>query len=366
MPARGFLSIAVAATAWGTGGAVAALLYRTSGLGPIAVSWWRFAIGAAILSAIVTMRRRRTPLIAHSSPVAVAVAVAVVRRHRTPLARRRWGTLAAIGVGLAVYQTAFYGAVAHTGLAVGTVVTLGAGPVLIAFGARVTMGERLGRPGMAAVALALAGLVLLTGGSTEAGTRPALGIGLALLSAAGYAVVTLLTRSRGTAGRPYDTALAGFVVGGVCLLPLALAEGLLPGSVAYGAGTVAWLLYLGAVPSALAYGLFFAGLARVRAATASVVALLEPVVAAGIAVTLLGERLSGAAVAGTAVLLGAVAALVATERAAPATVPGSAAPESTVPGSAAPESTVPESAAPAALPGSVVPTTVPEDEAAAR
>jgi len=287
MRARGFLFISVAATAWGAGGAVAALLYRTSGLGPIAVSWWRFAIGATILGVVLSARRRRLVL-----------------------PRRGWGRLAAVGVGLAVYQTAFYGAIAYVGLAVGTVVTLGAGPVLIAFGARVTMGERLGRAGTAAVALALAGLVLLTGGSAGAGTRPALGIGLALLSASGYAVVTLLTRARGTADKPYDTALAGFVVGGLCLLPLALAEGL---GAAYTPSTAGWLLFLGAVPSALAYGLFFAGLAHVRAATASVVALLEPVVAAGIAVALLGERLSAAAVAGTVVLLGAVAVLVVTE-----------------------------------------------------
>jgi DME family drug/metabolite transporter len=289
MRARGFLFISIAATAWGMGGAVAAHLYRTSGLGPIAVSWWRFVIGAMILGAVFLVRRRR-----------------IARP------RKGWGTLAAVGVGLAVFQTAFYGAIAYAGLAVGTVVTLGAGPVLIAFGARVTMGERLGRAGTAAVALALAGLALLTGGSGGAGTRPALGIGLALLSAAGYAVVTLLTRAGGTAGQPYDTALAGFAVGAVCLLPFALVEGL---GGEYTAETVGWLLYLGAVPSALAYGLFFAGLAHVRAATASVVALLEPVVAAGIAVALLGERLSGAAVAGTLVLLGAVAVLTTAEAA---------------------------------------------------
>lgn len=288
MRARGFLFISVAATAWGTGGAVAAHLYRTSGLGPIAVSWWRFVIGVTILGAVFAMRRRRVAL-----------------------PREGWGARVAVGVGLAVFQTAFYGAIAYAGLAVGTVVTLGAGPVLIAFGARVAMGERLGRAGTAAVALALAGLVLLTGGSGGAGTRPALGIGLALLSAAGYAVVTLLTRAQGTAGQPYDTALAGFAVGGVCLLPFALVEGLDGG---YAAGTVGWLLFLGAVPSALAYGLFFAGLARVRAATASVVALLEPIVAAGIAVALLGERLSGWALAGSVVLLSAVATLISTER----------------------------------------------------
>ena len=50
-----------------------------------------------------------------------------------------------------------------------------------------------------------------------------------------------------------------------------------------------WLLaYVAAVPTALAYALYFAGAAVVRAATVSVIMLLEPVSAAVIAVTLAG------------------------------------------------------------------------------
>jgi DME family drug/metabolite transporter len=67
------------------------------------------------------------------------------------------------------------------------------------------------------------------------------------------------------------------------------------------------LLYLGAVPTALAYGLFFVALGRVRATTASVVALLEPVTAAAIGVTLLHERLTWVMATGAAVLLVAIA-----------------------------------------------------------
>jgi DME family drug/metabolite transporter len=71
--------------------------------------------------------------------------------------------------------------------------------------------------------------------------------------------------------------------------------------------TIGWLLYLGAVPTALAYPMFFAGLATVPATIASVITLLEPVTAAVIAVGLLGERLTASAVAGAIVLLTAVA-----------------------------------------------------------
>jgi DME family drug/metabolite transporter len=71
-----------------------------------------------------------------------------------------------------------------------------------------------------------------------------------------------------------------------------------------------WLLaYIGTVPTALAYGLYFAGAAVVRSATVSVIMLLEPVSAAVLAVTLLGERLTAATLIGTALMLGSVAGL---------------------------------------------------------
>ncbi|GAA0800412.1 DMT family transporter [Spirilliplanes yamanashiensis] len=292
---RGLVYVFIAATAWGTGGAAAALLYRDNGLGPVAVSFWRFVLGAAALAG------------------ALAAARLTAGRRPARLARpagRRW-TLVVTGAGLAVYQTAYFAAVEQAGLAVATVVTLGAGPALIAAGGRLLLDERLGRGGAAAVALALAGLALLGADGGGGGPRPLLGIALALLSAAGYAAVTLLTRGA-PAGDPARTALSGFAVGAVCLLGPAVAEGLWPaGDLRAAAG---WLAYLGVVPTALAYGLFFAGLARIRATTASVVALVEPVTAALIGVLALGERLGAVALLGMAVLLAAVAALAVAER----------------------------------------------------
>ncbi|GAA0916357.1 hypothetical protein GCM10009557_88820 [Virgisporangium ochraceum] len=78
--------------------------------------------------------------------------------------------------------------------------------------------------------------------------------------------------------------------------------------------TAALLLYLMVVPTALAYALFFAGLAVVRATTASVVALVEPLTAAAVAVTLLGERVTPVAALGGAILLGTVFLLMRSER----------------------------------------------------
>ncbi|MEU3060540.1 DMT family transporter [Streptomyces subrutilus] len=290
---RSLLYLVLAGAAWGTAGAAASLLFLSSDLGPLSLSFWRCAGGLVVLLAVLAVRRPR------------------------PLPGRvRPSTRSLIGTGLlfTLFQAAYFAAVRETGLAVGTVVTLGAGPVLIALGGRRWMGERLGLGGGAAVAGALGGLAVLVLGSGGGEVRP-LGVCWALLSAAGYAAMTLRARwlgQRGAGGDPLVTTAWSVGVGTVCLLPLAAAEGLLPHTAE--PGRVLWLLvYVATVPTALAYALYFTGAASVRAATVSVIMLIEPVSAAAIAVLVLGEQLTGAVVVGTVLLLTAVGALIAAE-----------------------------------------------------
>jgi DME family drug/metabolite transporter len=278
---RGLIFVIVAAIAWGTGGVIAAVLYRSTGLGPIAISFWRTAIGVVLLALLYPWIRPRT----------------VAAR------RRPWITLIT-GVGLAIYQTAYYAAVTRSGVAFATVLTLGSAPILIALGARFIIGERLGAVGIVSVAVAPLGLLLVVGGNTGGTTA---GVALSLLSATGYAVVTVLHRTLGGVD-PGRTTLSGFAVAGLCLAPLAIVEGLWP---ARGAGlqTVALLGFLGVFSTAMAYSLFFASLGTVRATTVSVLSLSEPLTAAALAVLLLGERLTWGMASGAAILLGAVALL---------------------------------------------------------
>lgn len=292
---RSLSYLIIAGVAWGTAGAAASLIFRSSDLGPLALSFWRCAGGLVLLLAALVLRPGRRTAAAEPR-------------------RRRLLRIVGTGVGLAVFQTAYFAAVQATGLAVGTVVTLGAGPVLIAVGARLTMGERLGRGGIAAVAGALSGLgVLVLGG--DAGTvRPA-GVALALLSAAGYAAITLLTRWLARGGGGADalaTSAWAFAIAAAALLPMAAGEGIVP-QTAHAAQVVILLVYVAAIPTALAYALYFAGAAVVRAATVSVIMLLEPVSAALIAVVVLREQLTVATVAGTLLLLTAVVGLAVSE-----------------------------------------------------
>ncbi|MET9432023.1 MULTISPECIES: EamA family transporter [unclassified Streptomyces] len=292
---RSLLYLIVAGVAWGTAGAAASLVFRVSDLGPLALSFWRCVGGLVLLLGALALRRG--PVVGSPEP-----------------RRRRVLRILATGIGLTAFQSAYFAAVEVTGLAVGTVVTLGAGPVLIALGARLTMGERLGRGGAVAVVGALAGLCVMVLGDGTGEVRPA-GVALAVLSAAGYAVITLLTRWLGRDGGgadPLVMSVWAFAVGAAALLPMAAAEGLLPHT-AEPAQVFGLLAYIAAVPTALAYALYFAGAAVVRAATVSVIMLLEPVSAAVIAVTVLGERLTAATVTGTLLLLTAVAGLAAAE-----------------------------------------------------
>ncbi|QDQ10311.1 DMT family transporter [Streptomyces spectabilis] len=294
---RGLVYLSIAGAAWGTAGAAASLIFSAGGMGPVTLSFWRCAGGFLLLLAARLVRprggARRTPA-------------------RGSLGRRA-GRVLAIGLALTLFQTAYFAAVEATGLAVGTVVTLGAGPVLIALGARLTMGERLGLGGLCAVGGALAGLGVLFVGGGESAVRP-WGVAFALASAAGYAVMTLLTRWWGRDGEAdaSSTTMWSFAVVSLCLLPFAAAESLWPYS-ADAARVLGLLLYIAAVPTALAYALYFAGAAVVRSATVSVIMLLEPVSAAVIAVTLLGEELNAATVAGTLLMLAAVTGLAAAE-----------------------------------------------------
>ncbi|TGB08351.1 EamA/RhaT family transporter [Streptomyces palmae] len=297
---RGLLYVTIAAVAWGTAGAAAALLYGASGLGPVALTFWRTLGGLVLLLAARALRPRR-----RHQPA--------VRRPEPPA--RRALRIGITGLGLTVFQVAYFGAVEATGLAVGTVVTLGAAPVMVALCGRLFLAERLGLGGLLAVAGALTGLLVLVLGGEGTGTVRPLGVLLALVSAAGYSTITVYTRHlgrSGAAGDPYSTTLSSFAVGMVVLLPFAAAEGLWPHAHDLGR-TVALMVYMAAVPTALAYGLYFAGLSAVRGTTVTVITLIEPVTAAMIAVALLDERLTASTVLGTGVLLGAVVALALTE-----------------------------------------------------
>ncbi|MFI8456672.1 DMT family transporter [Kitasatospora sp. NPDC085464] len=305
---RGLACLAFAGLTWGTTGAAVDIVYRSSDFGPVAVSFWRLLTGVALLLAARAVRPARA--------LRPARAVRPARgARRTPWpSGRRVLLFTGTGIGLAVFQTAYFAAVQDTGLAVGTIVTLGAAPVLTAAAGRLFLGERTGPAGLLAVDGALTGLAVLVLGNGTAVVHP-VGVGMALLSAAGFTVSNVLGRWTGRHGDgedPYTLTVGSFAVGAAVLLPFACAEGLMPHT-AHPGQVVLLMLYVATVTTAVAYPLYFVGAGAVRAATASVVMLIEPVGAAVLAVLLLGERLTAATVVGTVLMLTAIAGLAVAE-----------------------------------------------------
>lgn len=99
---------------------------------------------------------------------------------------------------------------------------------------------------------------------------------------------------------------AVFGLGGLLLMPVLLVTGGPVVAIRHG---VAVVLYLALVPMFLGYVLFGRGLAAVSASTATTLSLIEPAVAAAIAVIVLGERLPVLAWVGMATLLASLVPL---------------------------------------------------------
>ncbi len=273
------LQVLLAALCFGTTGTAQAL--GPGGIDPAAVGAARIACGGALLVLFALL----------------------VRRGQGPA----WavGPVLAGAIGVAAYQASFFAAVDDTGVAVGTIVALGSAPALT--GALEWLLHRRRPPARWAVATALAcaGVVLLAG-SGEAGISP-LGVGLAIVAGASYATYTLASKRLLEDGHAPEGVMAAlFALGAVALAPvLFVAETGPLGS----AGGLALVLFLGVVPTAVAYVLFARGLRGLRASEAATITLLEPVTAAALGVFVLAERVTGAGALGAALVLGGLVLL---------------------------------------------------------
>jgi DME family drug/metabolite transporter len=282
-PANGLIYLVTSGLLWGTGGLTGSLLGRAAGLSAIAVAAGRLTAGGVLIVGYLTVTGRSRPA-----------------------GRAAWTRITVIGLLAALFQSCYFTAVALTSVPLATLVTIGAAPVIVLGAERVT-GRPGGRLAVVSTGLAVTGLGLLVGlpsGFRE--TAVLAGAAMAVLAAAGFAAVTLIS-SRPVPGLDDLTMTGfGFTIGGLLLMPVAqLAGGITfrPGPAAIGL-----LVALGAGPTAVAYTLYFRGLRTAAASTAARLALLEPLTGAVLAALLLGQRLSATGIAG-AVIIGAAVIL---------------------------------------------------------
>ncbi|MEU1134887.1 DMT family transporter [Streptomyces sp. NPDC005900] len=234
---------------------------------PVQHAFWRWLIAIAAVAPFAagqTWRQRN-----------------VLRRHP------RFLLLAAL-LGVTVYNTLVNQAAMTTG-AGNMGMIMAASPVLMAVYERIG-GTRLGARRVTGMLVACAGVLLLVGGGSLAMDLTAgdLWIIAAALSFGSYSA--LLKRKPAEIGQlPF--LFATFVLGALMLLPVYAVSYAVQGGFEPAVGTVAPLLYVGVVSSAVAFFAWNKAISLIGAARAGVVYYLQPVCVALLSFALLGEAM---------------------------------------------------------------------------
>ena len=218
------------------------------------------------------------------------------------------------GLAVAIYPLAFYASMRLAGVTIGTVVTIGSAPILSALIEFTFDRTRLSARWVTAALIGLSGMVLLCldkggghGGGSAGGDQALIGILLGLVGGLTYALYSWTARRMMLGGIRSDVAMgATFGIGGLLLLPVLIVTG--------GPFLQSWQnasvgAYMAFVPMFLGYLAFGYGLARIPASTATTLTLTEPVVAAILAILIVGERLSPLGWTGIALIIGCLAVL---------------------------------------------------------
>ena len=283
--AAGALFVLVASVLWGTTGTAATFAPHA---GPLAIGAAAMGIGGLLqaLTALPLLRAARLPLFRHRSTVLCGAAA------------------------VAVYPLAFYSSMHLAGVTVGTVVSIGSAPLASAVIERFADGRRFSRRWAAGAGTAIAGTVLLCAAEAAAATgddgtrRPGVvvaGVLLGLAAGATYALYSWTAHRLMNRGVPARAAMgATFGLGGLLLMPVLAATGA-PLLASWSAAAVG--LYMALVPMFAGYVFFGLGLARILPSTATTLSLVEPVVAAALAVLIVGERLLPAGWTGAGLVL---------------------------------------------------------------
>jgi drug/metabolite transporter (DMT)-like permease len=256
-----------------------AVLARWADAPAVSLAFWRTAAGALILAPaagwLPARRARGTPVASGSTGPAGPAG----RRH-VP-----WAVIALAGVALGLHFATWLASLELTSVAA-SVTLVSTAPIIVAVWLIVT-GRRPSSRTLVAIALALAGTLVITGGDALADDQSLAGDGLALLGAGAMAVYLLAgTRAR----RDLPTAAyasRAYAVAAACLLPVAV----LGGQALAGYDRTTWLAIGGMVlgPQLAGHTLFNHLLGRLGAVTVSLALLIEPIGAAVLTFLAFGE-----------------------------------------------------------------------------
>lgn len=279
-PTMGVMLVLGAAALWGTTGTAQALAG-----GSMPAVWFgalRLLVASAFFLLVVLLPGRRDG----------------------PRGRPTLAVVLGAGLCMAIYNLAFFAGIGTTGVALGTAITLGSGPLWAALLQSVLQRRTPPIGWWCGMALGVTGGVAMSGAlGGSAVALDAVGVLLCLSAGLAYAVYTLLNK-RVAASVPAATfTCAAFSVAAALSLPAAWLQTGLPAATA---ADVLAVLYTGVVTAGVAYLLFSLALRHISSATSVTLALGEPVVAFVLAAMVLGEPVSAAGVLGLVLIVAGV------------------------------------------------------------
>jgi drug/metabolite transporter (DMT)-like permease len=209
--------------------------------------------------------------------VALGILVIAQRRWVRPTGRD-WGRLVLYGVGWFGAYNVTLNLAEHTLDAGSTAMIVGIGPILIALGAGLFLGEGIPRWLAIGAGVAFLGVILIGVGTglASGGERPLdpIGVVWAVVAAVVYAIGVVAQKPMAGRLPASQITLIGCVIGLIACLPFA---GQLAGELA-AAPAASWLgiLYLGVVPTALAFTTWGYALGRMPAGQLGVTTYIVP------------------------------------------------------------------------------------------
>jgi len=302
--ARGYLIVFAATAIWSTTAIFIGYLTTRFRMPPLPLAFWRDFIVAGTLFGVI----------------------ALVARPLLHLGRQNVLFFVLYGFVVSILHALWAFSVALNGAAVATVL-VHSSPALTALVGYRLWGERLNALKIGAVVLSIAGCAFVSGACDRAAWQVnPVGILVGLTNGVAFAAYSLLGRVSSRRGvNPWTATLYAFAFGAAFLLLVQRSDTLLWLSRPLVAGTGGWheaalgwgtLVLLAVGPTLSGYGLYTVSLTHLPAATANLIATLEPIMTAGLAFCLLGERLTVPQLLGGSMILTGVVLLRLSDRAA--------------------------------------------------
>ena len=257
---RVLLAASVTVLAW----ASAFVAIRSVGhdLSPGALALGRLLIGTAVLSLLLIGRGWVRP---------------------TP---REWALILVCGVGwFGIYNLALNAGERHVDAGTAAMI-IQIGPVIVALLAIPLFGERLHAWLVGGMVVGFAGVAVIARGSSTQADASLLGVGLVLVAAVMYAVGVLTQKVLLRRIPSVQVVFVSFLMGALTCLPF---SGDLPGIVADGGAELWWIVYLGVLPTAVAFTTWAYALSMIDAGRLAATTYLVPGTTILISWLVLGE-----------------------------------------------------------------------------